>query len=134
MADIYPPDFSTPVGQLRALLSQTKQYVDPKTPTGSPEYLISDAQLQSYIALNKDGLYGAAADALLAIAVNEALISKKIRTEGGLQTDGPAVAGELRRTADEYRKRQKEEDEALDFENAFEIVDYVNIPTSWPIR
>lgn len=133
MADIYPPDFNTPVGQLRSLISQTKQYVDPRTPDAAPEYLIGDSQLQSYIALNKDGLYGAAADALLAVAINEALVSKKIRTED-LQTDGPAVAGELRRLAEEYRKRQKEEDEALDYESAFEIVDYTSYPTNWPIR
>lgn len=134
MTSVYPPDFATPLGQLRALISQTKQYVDPKTPTASADYLIPDAQLQSYIAINKNGLYGAAADALLAIAVNESLVSKKIRTEGGLQTDGPAVAGELRRLADEYRKRQKDEDEALDYESAFDIVDYVSLPTNWPIR
>lgn len=133
MASIYPPDFSTPVGQLRALISQTKQYVDPKTPTDPAEYLIGDSQLQAYIAINRNDLLGAAADALLALAVNEALVSKKIRTED-LQTDGPAVAGELRRTADEFRKRQKEEFDLLGYADSFEVVDYENFPMSWPIR
>jgi hypothetical protein len=133
MANIYPPDYSTPLGQLRALLSQTKQYVDPMNPTAPRDYLLPDAQLQAYIAINRDGLFGAAADALLALATNEALISKKIRTED-LQTDGPAVAGELRRMADLYRQRQKDEDEALDYEEAFEVVNYVPIPDPWPIR
>lgn len=133
MANIYPPDYSTPLGQLRALLSQTKQFVDPQNPTAPADYLISDAQLQAYIAINKDGLFGAAADALLAIATNEALVSKKIRTED-LQTDGPAVAGELRRMSELYRQRQKDEYEALDYEEAFEIVNYVPQPDPWPIR
>ena len=133
MASIFPPDYSTPLGQLRALLSQTKQYVDPANPSAGPDYLLSDDQLSAYLTINNDGLYGAAADALLAIATNEVLISKKIRTED-LQTDGPAVAGELRRTADEFRKRQKEEDEALDLLDSFSIVDYVSLPDPWPIR
>lgn len=133
MASVFPPDYATPIGQLRALLSQTKQYVDPMDPTAQPDYLIPDAQLQAYIALNRDGLFGAAADALLAIATNEVLISKKIRTED-LQTDGPAVAGELRRMSEVYRQRQKEEWELLDYEDAFEIVPYVPDPSPWPVR
>ena len=133
MASVYPPDYATPIGQLRALLSQTKQYVDPMNPTAQPDYLLPDAQLQAYIALNRDGLFGAAADALLAIATNEVLISKKIRTED-LQTDGPAVAGELRRMSELYRQRQKEEWELADYEDAFEIVNYTPIPDPWPIR
>lgn len=133
MASIFPPDYSTPLGQLRALLSQTKQYVDPLNPTAPADYLISDGQLQAYIAINRDGLFGAAADALLALATNEALISKKIRTED-LQTDGPAVAGELRRMAEVFRARQKDEYELADYEDAFEIVNYVPQPANWTIR
>lgn len=133
MANIYPPQYDTPLGKLRALIFQTQIYVDPANPTAPADYLISDAQLQAYLTINGDKLFGAAADALLAIATNEALISKKIRTED-LTTDGPAVAGELRRTADSYRKRQADEDEAADWVDSFEIVDYVNIPESWPIR
>lgn len=133
MANTFPPDYSTPLGQLRALLSQTKQYVDPQNPTAPADYLISDAQLNAYITINQGGLFGAAADALLALATNEALISKKIRTED-LQTDGPAVAGELRRMADLYRQRQKDEYELIDLDSSFEVVDYQPTPDPWPIR
>lgn len=134
MANIYPPQYSTPLGKLRALIYQTQIYKDPANPTAPADYLISDDQLQAYIDINGDGaLFGAAADALLAIATNEALVSKKIRTED-LTTDGPAVAGELRRTADAYRKRQSDADEAADWVDSFEIVDYQNFPESWPIR
>lgn len=133
MANTFPPDYSTPVGQLRALLSQTKQYSDPQNPLAAPDYLIPDAQLQAYIAINHDGLFGAAADAMLALATNEALISKKIRTED-LQTDGPAVAGELRRMSELYRQRHNDEMEALDYEEAFEIVNYTPMPENWTLR
>jgi hypothetical protein len=78
-------------------------------------------------------LYSAAVDALLAIATNESLISKKIRTED-LSTDGPAVAAELRRTAETYRLKQKELDEAEDSLEAFEIVDFTEYPSKWPLR
>jgi hypothetical protein len=121
------------VGQLRALISQTKQYADPQNPTAQPAYLIPDAQLQAYIAVNDGGLFGAAADALLALATNEALISKKIRTED-LQTDGPAVAGELRRMAETYRQRHNNDIEAAELVDSFEIVNYTPIPDPWVLR
>lgn len=133
MANIYPPDYSTPLGQLRALLSQTKQHKDPQNPELPADYLVSDGQLNAYIAINNGGLFGAAADALLALATNEALISKKIRTED-LQTDGPAVAGELRRMAETYRQRHKDDLEALDLVDSFEIVDYTPHPENWTLR
>ena len=133
MANIYPPDYTTPLGQLRALLSQTKQHKDPQNPDAPADYLIPDGQLNAYIAVNDGGLFGAAADALLALATNEALISKKIRTED-LQTDGPAVAGELRRMAETYRQRHKDELEALDLVDSFEVVDFVATPQPWGLR
>lgn len=134
MANIWPPQYNTPLGQLRALLFQTEQYKDPANPTAPADYLVSDAQLNAYIALNgEDRLYGAASDALIALANNEALISKKIRTED-LSTDGPAVAAELRRAADSHRLKQKDLDENADAIEAFEIVDFQEFPAKWPLR
>lgn len=133
MASIYPPNYSTPLGQLRALLSQTKQYIDPANPTAPADYLIPDDQLNAYLAINGSSLYAAAADALLAIATNESLISKKIRTED-LQTDGPAVAGELRRTAEVFSQRAKDAAELIDLDGSFEVIDYVPLPENWILR
>lgn len=133
MANIYPPNYSTPLGQLRALVSQTEQYKDPADPTAPADYLMDDGQLQSYLALNGDKLYGAAADALLAIAANEALVSKKIRTED-LSTDGSVIANSLRQIAQEFRTRQKEEDAEDAALEAFEIVGFTHYPAQWPIR
>lgn len=133
MANIYPPAYDTPLGQLRALVSQTEQYVDPANPEADPDYLMSDGLLQSYLVINSDKLYGAAADALLAIATNEALISKKIRTED-LSTDGSVIANSLRQIAQEYRKRQEDEDAEDAALEAFELVDFTAYPSNWPLR
>ena len=134
MANIYPPDYTIPLGQLRALLFQTEQYVDPANPTAPADYLVPDVQLQAYLAINSDKLYGAASDALIALATNEALVSKKIRTEGGLQTDGPAVAQRLNDLAKEYKIRQREIDDEEAYLDAFEIVDHRDYPSKWSLR
>lgn len=133
MANIYPPNYETPLGQLRALVSQTEQYSDPADPTKLPDYLMADGQLQSFLALNNSKLYGAAADVLLALAANEALVSKKIRTED-LSTDGSVIANSLRQVAAEYRSRQKEEDLEDAALEAFEVVDFTEYPGKWAMR
>lgn len=133
MANIYPPNYETPLGQLRALLFQTVRYVDPANPTLPADYLVPDDQLNVFLALSP-GIYGAASDALIALATNEALVSKKIRTEGGLQTDGPAVAQRLLDLAKEYRKRQEDADDATNADDSFEIVNFTEFYPSWPIR
>lgn len=133
MANTYPPDYTVPLGQLRALVSQTEQYVDPANPEAAADYLMSDALLQSYLVINRDKLYGAAADTLLALAANEALVSKKIRTED-LSTDGSVIANSLRQIADVYRKRQEDEDAEDAALEAFELVDFTAYPSNWPLR
>jgi len=133
MANVYPPNYATPLGQLRALVSQTNQYKDPADPAAVADYLMDDGLLQSYLVINSDKLYGAAADVLLALAANEALVSKKIRTED-LSTDGSVIANSLRQIAQEYRTRQKEEDAEDAALEAFELVDFTAYPSNWPLR
>lgn len=100
MADVFPPDYTTSVGRLRKLIPDVRQLPDPKDPTSTPEYLFSDAELQSFIddeAVDFEGnpypwsIKRAAAWAMIAIANDENLTLRKIVTED-LQTDGPAVA------------------------------------------
>lgn len=134
MANIFPVDYSIPLGQLRALLFQTERYVDPANPTLPADYLVSDDQLSAYLTINTGSLFAAASDALIALATNEALVSKKIRTEGGLQTDGPAVAQRLLDLAKEYRKRHNDDKAELDELDAFEIVDFQPYPSPWALR
>jgi hypothetical protein len=104
--DIYPLDPSSPVGQLRLLISDSQQRKDPGDPSLPAEYYFSDSFLGGFLALNASNLKLAAADALLALATNESMVSKKIRKEN-LQTDGPAVTNALRLVAQDYRAQGK---------------------------
>jgi hypothetical protein len=114
-------------------VSQTEQFKDPANPDADPDYLMADGLLQSFLVLNSNKLYGAAADALLALAANEALVSKKIRTED-LSTDGSVIANSLRQIADNYRGRQKDEDLEDAALESFELVDYQEYPSKWTLR
>lgn len=94
--DVFPPDFGSVIGQIRALIPDVEQvdYSDLNT----PEYMFSDAHLRGlYTIAVGDGvakIYRAGASALRALAVSEGLIQKVIRTED-LQTDGAKLAGAL---------------------------------------
>lgn len=92
-------DYNTPRGQVRLLISDVDE----------GNFLIDDTQIDGYLGIEHGRVKRAAARALEAIATSEVLISKKIRTLD-LQTDGPAVAAELRAQA----KQLREEDDADD--------------------
>jgi hypothetical protein len=85
-------DYTTPAGQVRLLISDVDE----------SNFLIDDDQITGYLSIEGGRVKRAAARALDAIATSEVLISKKIRTLD-LQTDGPAVAAELRAQAKQLR-------------------------------
>jgi hypothetical protein len=122
MADIFPVDPATKVGQVRILIGDTIQ--------DSGEYIYSDPIIGGYLIVNSDNVKYAAADALDTLATNEAYISKKIRTES-LQTDGASVANAIRLHATALRSRARQEDEDLAAEGAFEIVDFQDPVSRW---
>jgi len=130
--DIYPPDYSTPRGRVRALIPDVEQ-VD-FAGEGVPEYLFSDGHIDAFLA-TAGGLPGgranvlrAGAMALRAVAVSEGLISKVIKTED-LQTDGAKLTAALLRGAEGLDKQadqaEESEDELL---FGFEIVDFQPYP------
>jgi hypothetical protein len=86
----------TDVGTVRLLISDT-----------SPENggrIFTDTEIQAFLDLEGGAVKLAAAQALDAIASNEAMVSKRIRTLD-LQTDGPAVAKALRDHAANLREQ-----------------------------
>lgn len=85
-------DYTTPVGQVRLLIADVEE----------SNFLLADDQITGYLAIESGRVKRAAARALDAIATSEVLVSKKIRTLD-LQTDGPAVAAELRALAKQLR-------------------------------
>ncbi len=111
--------------------------VDPTTDLGMVRTLVTDldeafpfftdAQLTAFLMLEASNVRLAAATALETLASSEAMVSKKIRTND-LQTDGPAVAKELRERATALRE-QAAGYGADGSVFAFDVVDFD--PTSW---
>lgn len=88
--------------------------LDPDNP------LLTDEQVELLLTLEGDNVKLAAATALETIARSEALISKKITTQD-LSTDGPAVAKELRASAQALRDQVAAAAAAVD-EEGLDIV------------
>lgn len=122
VADIYPPDYATAVGQVRLLIPDVEQLENPADPTADAEYIFDDHQIQAFVAMSNNSIKRAAAEAKMVLASSEALISKVIRTDD-LQTDGAKLGAELRAQAVELR-RQAIEEETYDSYEEFEIVDF----------
>lgn len=136
MADVSPPDYSTAIGRVRALIPDIEK-VDWER-DGNASYIFSDNHITGLLAL-----YGAepgtcatavttaltakirhaAADAVEAIATSEALISKVVKTED-LQTDGAKTANALLGRAGLLRRQASKEEEELELETAFTVVDF----------
>lgn len=95
---------------------------------GAP--LFTDAQWTGFLTANGGDARRAAAQGLETIAASEVMVSKKIRTQD-LQTDGPAVAAELRALAASLRQQADDgygNTGAAD-EAGFLVVDYD--PNAW---
>ena len=106
MAELEPIDYETPLGMVRLYTTDTSE--DPAA------RLLTDDQIRGLLTAASDSVYGATARALRLIATSEVLVSKKIRTQD-LQTDGPAVAAELRAQAREYDDMAAVEDGDVSF-------------------
>ena len=120
MADIFPPEMTSPIGRMRKYVPDLVLLEDPHNPEADPSYYFSDEEVLGFLSEYKEDLSQlkrwdikrAAADAIDALANNEALVLKKIVTDD-LQTDGAAVANSLRQGARALRERaaQEERDE-----------------------
>lgn len=85
-------DLATDIGVVRLIVSDTN----------ASEPLFQDAELQAFLTLESGDLKMAAAQAIDAIATNEALTQKVIRILD-LQTNGAALAQTLRAHAKDLR-------------------------------
>lgn len=120
MADVYPVDIASPVGRVRKYIPDLEKLTDPANPTADPEFYFSDAEIEGFlveytgdldITPKRSSVKRAAADVIDALANNEALVLKKIKTED-LQTDGAATANALRAGARALREQADDEDAA----------------------
>lgn len=105
------------VDRVRRLIPDMVLLEDPKDPTAPKSYYFTDAEILGYISEYAGSepnphtyqVRRAAADAIDALANNEALVLKKIKTED-LETDGAAVANSLRRGAQALREQADREE------------------------
>lgn len=127
--DIYPPDFTTDIGRVRALVPDVEQ--TDFSGAGVPEYIFSDAHLTALVATSRGTgnprILRAAASAIRAIAVSEGLISKVIKTED-LQTDGAKLASALLGAARQLEDTAQEEEEDDEDRYGFAVVDFQPYP------
>jgi hypothetical protein len=114
-----PYDPATPVGQVRLLIVDT-----------SDDPVFTDDEINAFLALEGQVVKLAAAQALDAIASDEALTSKRI-TDHDLSTDGPATAAALRAHANSLRAQAQLERSRSDDEGYFEIIGPPD-PYCWP--
>lgn len=117
--DLTPPDYSTPLGQVRALIPDIDQLENQTDPTALPEYIFSDNVLNAYLAIYSGNIKRAAAQAKLVLATSEALISKVIKTYD-FSTDGAKLGAELRAQA-KMLQEEADKDDMVDTYETFII-------------
>lgn len=128
--------YNTARGQLRLLIADlatdpAKQLLSNDMVDG---YLhrwgITDGETQTFL---RGPVGRAAADALDAIATNEALIGKVMRTADGVSTDGAKLADALRKQAQSLRVQADKDDlEEGDIDAAFGVVEFAPYPPRGP--
>lgn len=127
--DIWPPDYSSDRGKVRALIPDVEQ-VD-FSGEGVPEYIFSDEHIDAFLAISRGGTLGrvkrAAAKGMRAIGNSEGLIQKVIRTED-LQTDGAKLQQAFLAAARDMENDANEDDEAEEDGYGFAIVDFRPMP------
>lgn len=117
MADITPPNYATPVGQVRINIRDTE------TP-----YVFSDTQIETLLVQAGDSVLRASEFGLLSIAADAIMLLKWWKTDDA-QVDGQKVSSELRLLARAYGERADAEDAAA---NEFIFVTYPNDLDAWP--
>lgn len=123
VADIYPPDYATAIGQVRLLIPDTEQLENPADPTAEAEYIFDDHQIQAFVSLYSNNVKRAAAQAKLVLATSEALINKVIRT-ADYNTDGAKLGAELREQAKQLQQEADKDDITESYEESLIIVPY----------
>jgi hypothetical protein len=118
--DIYPPDYSSVIGQIRLLVPDTEQLTPASDPSGTAEYLFDDHQIQAFASLYSNNVKRAAAQAKLVLATSEALINKVIKTYD-LSTDGAKLGAELREQA-KFLFAEADKDDQYDVYDSFQVV------------
>lgn len=124
-----PVDYSTPTGQVRALLGDTDaiDLVPPEAGQGSYAWY-SDAAIGGLLTVYGGSARRASAQALRTVASSQALILKKFSTDD-LSVDGAAIAEALRKLAKDLDEQANTDDSNLDI---FELIPLAGSQTLHP--
>jgi hypothetical protein len=121
VTDLFPPDYATAVGQVRLLIPDTEQLLDPSGTYDHGEYIFSDPQIQAFLSLYSNNVKRAAAQAKLVLATSEALINKVIRT-ADYNTDGAKLGAELREQSKQLQAEADKDDLVDSYDSSFTVV------------
>lgn len=112
-------DYDTDVGQVRLLIPDTA--TDDGTSHG--KYVFTDGQISAFLDIAGGNVLRAAAHAMVALANDQALLLKHIRTYD-LALNGPMVAEALRKSAEGLREEADKMEQAEGLEDSFQIVSF----------
>jgi hypothetical protein len=121
VTDLFPPDYATAIGQVRLLIPDTEQLLDPSGTYDHGEYIFSDPQIQAFLTLYSNNVKRAAAQAKLVLATSEALINKVIRT-ADYNTDGAKLGAELREQSKQLQAEADKDDLVDAYDSSFTVV------------
>jgi hypothetical protein len=127
VTDLFPPDYATAIGQVRLLIPDTEQLLDPSGAYDHGEYIFSDPQIQAFLTLYSNNVKRAAAQAKLVLATSEALINKVIRT-ADYNTDGAKLGAELREQSKQLQAEADRDDLIDSYDSSFTVVP---LTTKW---
>jgi hypothetical protein len=127
VTDLFPPDYATAIGQVRLLIPDTEQLLDPSGTYDHGEYIFSDPQIQAFLTLYSNNVKRAAAQAKLVLATSEALINKVIRT-ADYNTDGAKLGAELREQSKQLQAEADRDDLVDSYDSSFTVVP---LTTKW---
>jgi hypothetical protein len=127
VTDLFPPDYATAIGQVRLLIPDTEQLLDPSGAYDHGEYIFSDPQIQAFLTLYSNNVKRAAAQAKLVLATSEALINKVIRT-ADYNTDGAKLGAELREQSKQLQAEADKDDLIDSYDSSFTVVP---LTTKW---
>lgn len=117
-------DYASPLGQVRLLSTDV-----------SDPFIFEDAAVQAFLDLTSGNVKRAAALALVAIASDEVLVGKVIRTDD-LQVSSHLVAEQLRKQARDLND-QADTDETRGLNDDFRVVfpdNYTWLPEGTPVQ
>lgn len=111
-------DVSTDAGKVRMITADSRD----------DGHILEDDEVAAFLALNGGNVRLAAADALETIASNESLVQKAMKLLD-VQTNGPAVAADLRKAAATQRALAAGDLAAVNTDMGFDIA--FNPATTW---